>query len=222
MQKYVTYMRVSTAEQGRSGLGLDAQKRDIAIFLDTYSEVPFEVIGEFTDILSGTDDDRPELTKAIELAKKTGADLLVAKLDRLSRRVSFVAALMEDPKLSLRVAQMPYADKFQLHIYAALAEQERDFISKRTKAALQEAKARGQKLGGLRDKTMKRNEAVKANAKARAERLAGIIQPLRDAGKPLREIAVHLDRAGIKTARGGRWNASQVKRIIDRLQAAQA
>lgn len=120
MQKYVTYMRVSTAEQGKSGLGLEAQKRDMSIFLETYSEVPFEVIGEFTDVLSGTDDSRPELTKAIDLARKTGAELLVAKLDRLSRRVSFIASLMEDPKLSLRVAQMPHADKFQLHVYAVL------------------------------------------------------------------------------------------------------
>ena len=217
MRKYVTYMRVSTAEQGKSGLGLEAQKRDISIFLDTYSEVPFEVIGEFTDVLSGTDDDRPELTKAIGLAKKTGADFLVAKLDRLSRRVSFIAKLMEDPKLSFRVAQMPHADKFQLHVYAALAEQERDFISKRTKAALAEAKARGQKLGGLRDKTMKRNNAVKANANARAEKIAGIVVPLREAGRTLREIASHLDRAGVATARGGRWNASQVQRVLRRV-----
>lgn len=219
MQKYVTYTRVSTAEQGKSGLGLEAQKRDIAIYLEVYSEVPYEVLGEFTDVLSGAEDDRPELAKAVDLAKRSGAELLVAKLDRLSRRVSFISALMDDAKLKLRVAQMPNADKFQLHIYAALAEQEREFISKRTKAALQEAKARGQKLGGLRDKTMKRNDAVKANAKARAEKIAGIVQPLRDTGKPLREIAEHLDRAGIQTARGGRWNASQVKRVLDRLSA---
>lgn len=217
MQKYVTYMRVSTAEQGKSGLGLEAQKRDISIFLETYSEVPFEVIGDFTDVLSGTDDSRPELAKAIDLAKKAGADLLIAKLDRLSRRVSFIASLMEDPKLSLRVAQMPYADKFQLHIYAALAEQERDFISKRTKAALQEAKKRGQKLGGLRDKTMKRNHVVKANANARAEKIAGIVVPLREAGKTLREIAAQLDQAGVSTARGGRWRASQVQRVLHRV-----
>ena len=217
MRKYVTYMRVSTAEQGKSGLGLEAQKRDISIFLDTSSDVPFEVIGEFTDVLSGTDDDRPELKKAIDLAKKSGADLLVAKLDRLSRRVSFIAKLMEDPKLSFRVAQMPHADKFQLHVYAALAEQERDFISKRTKAALAEAKARGQKLGGLRDKTIQRNHAVKANARARAEKIAGLVIPLRDAGKTLREIASHLDRADIATARGGHWNASQVQRVLQRV-----
>ncbi len=187
MQQYVNYMRVSTAEQGRSGLGLDAQRRDIDLFLENYSEAPFKVIGEFTDVLSGRDDDRPELSKAIALAKQSGAALLVSKLDRLSRRVSFIAALMDDPKLDLRVAQMPNADKFQLHIYAALAEQERDFISKRTKAALREAKARGVKLGGLRDKTMKRNEVVKANALVRAEKVAGIVQPLKGAGRPLRE-----------------------------------
>lgn len=217
MRKYVAYMRVSTAEQGRSGLGLEAQKRDISIFLETYSELPFEVIGEFTDVLSGRDDERPALNQAISLAKKTGADLLVAKLDRLSRRVSFVAKLMEDPKLSLRVAQMPHADKFQLHVYAALAEQERDFISKRTKAALVEAKARGRALGGLRDKTFRRNDAVKANAKARAEKIGGIVVPLREAGKTLREIAMHLDRAGVATAQGGRWNASQVQRVLQRV-----
>lgn len=112
---------------------------------------------------------------------------------------------------------MPYADKFQLHIYAALAEQERDFISKRTKAALQEAKARGTKLGGLRDKTMKRNEAAKANADARAARLRGLVEPMRRDGKSLRQIAEKLDRAGVTTARGGSWNAAQVSRVIKRL-----
>ena len=217
MKQYVVYKRVSTAEQGRSGLGLDAQERDIRIFLETYSDVPYEVAGEFTDVLSGKDDARPELTKAVDLAKRTGAELLVAKLDRLSRRVSFIAGLMEDPKLSLRVAQMPYADKFQLHIYAALAEQERDFISKRTSAALAEAKRRGTKLGGLRDATMKRNDAVKANAQRRAEKVEGIIVPLRDAGKTLRAIADELNKASIPTARGGLWQASQVQRTLDRL-----
>ena len=219
MKQYVTYMRVSTAEQGRSGLGLDAQKRDISIYLDTYSEVPFEILEEYTDILSGGDDDRPELAKAIDLAKRTGAELLIAKLDRLSRKVAFIARLMDDPKLSMRVAQMPNADKFQLHVYAALAEQERDFISKRTNAALREAKARGQKLGGLRDKTMKRNDAVKANALARAKKIEGIIQPLRASGMSLRDIASELGRADVQTARGGLWTASQVKRVLDRLAA---
>ncbi|SIO00719.1 recombinase family protein [Vannielia litorea] len=220
MKHYVTYKRVSTSEQGRSGLGLDAQERDIQLFLETYSDVPFEVLGEFTDVLSGTDDERPELAKAIELAKRTGAELLIAKLDRLSRRVSFISALMEDSKLSLRVAQMPYADKFQLHIYAALAEQERDFISKRTKAALAEAKRRGVVLGGMRDATMKRNEAVKANAQRRAEKVEGVVVPLRQNGLSLRAIAEELNRVGVKTARGGQWQASQVKRVLERLDAS--
>ena len=218
MHQYVVYKRVSTKEQGRSGLGLEAQDRDIALFLERFSAVPYEVLGEFTDVLSGADGDRPELAKAIDLARKTGATLLVSKLDRLSRKVSVIATLMEDKRVAFRVAQMPNADNFQLHIYAALAEQEREFISARTKAALAEAKARGTKLGGLRDKTMKRNEAVKANAAARAARVAGLIMPLREAGKPLREIAEHLNKAGVATARGGQWQASQVMRVLNRLE----
>jgi len=217
MKQYVVYKRVSTADQGRSGLGLEAQQRDIELFLTNYSDIPFEIIGEFIDVQSGKDDDRPELTKAIALAKRIGAELLVSKLDRLSRRVSFIAALMEEKKLTLRVASMPTADSFQLHIYAALAEQERNFISLRTKAALAEAKAKGRKLGGMRDKTMKRNEVVKANANRRAGNIAGIILPLRDAGKTLREIATELDRAGVQTARGGSWSATQVQRALARV-----
>lgn len=192
------------------------------LFLDNYSEVPYEVVGDFTDVLSGADDERPELAKAIAVAKRSGAELLVAKLDRLSRRVSFIAKLMEEPKLALRVAQMPNADNFQLHIYAALAEQERDFISKRTKAALAEAKRRGTKLGGMRDATMRRNEVVKANAQRRAEKVEGLLIPLRTAGKSLRAIADELNIAGVKTARGGQWQASQVKRVLDRLDKSDA
>lgn len=217
MKRYVIYRRVSTEDQGKNGHGIDAQKRDIGLFLESYSEEPFEVVEEFEDRLSGKSADRPELTKALETVRKTGAELLVSKLDRLSRKVSFIATIMDDPKVKLRAASMPYADNFQLHIYAALAEQEREFISTRTKAALVEAKAKGKKLGGLRDKTMKRNEAVKANANRRADKIAGIVVPLRDAGKTLREIASHLERAGIATARGGHWNASQVQRVLRRI-----
>lgn len=217
MLEYVIYRRVSTKEQGRSGLGLDAQDRDVELFLERFNAEPYTISATFTDVLSGTDNDRPELTAALDMCRTTGATLLVSKLDRLSRKVSTVATLMEDRRINFRVAQMPNADKFQLHIYAALAEQEREFISARTKAALAEAKARGTRLGGLRDKTMQRNAAIQANAKLRAEKVAGIVVPLRDAGKPLREIADHLNRAGVQTARGGRWQASQVKRVIDRL-----
>lgn len=214
MKKYVTYRRVSTAEQGKSGLGLEAQARDIELYLSTYSETPYEVTGEFVDVVSGTDNERPELAKAIAQAKATGAELLVAKLDRLSRRVSFIATLMEEKRLTLRVADLPNADGFQLHIYASLAEQERKFISLRTKAALA---ASTKKLGGLRDKTGQRNAVVKANAKRRADSVAGLILPLREAGRTLRDIAAELDKAGVKTARGGTWQASQVKRVLERL-----
>ena len=217
MQKYVTYKRVSTADQGRSGLGLAAQERDIGIFLEAYSEGPYEVLGDFVEVQTGKADNRVELTKALELVRATGAELLVAKLDRLSRKVSFIATLMEDRRVSLRVAAMPSADKFQLHIYAALAEQEREFISIRTKAALAEAKDRGVKLSGLRDATGKRNQAVQAKAKERAEKVAGIIVPLRNQGASLRDIAAALNNSGVATARGGQWQASQVQRTLRRL-----
>lgn len=218
MQHYVIYRRVSTSEQGRSGLGLDAQDRDIGLFLEGFSEAPYEVLGTFTDVLSGASDDRPELGKALELVRKEGATLLVSKLDRLSRKVSFIATLMDDKAVQLRVAAMPSADKFQLHIYAALAEQEREFISMRTKSALAEAKARGTKLGGLRDATGKRNEAVKAQAAKRAARVAGIVLPLHKQGESLRRISDVLNASGVTTARGGAWHPSQVKRTLERLE----
>jgi len=217
MIRYVTYKRVSTKEQGRSGLGLAAQERDIRLFLTSYSPEPWEVIGEFLDVQSGADDSRPELEKAIVLAKKEKATLLVAKLDRLSRKVSFIGRLTDDAKLDFKVAQMPNADKFQLHIYAALAEKERDFISQRTKAALAQST---KKLGGLRDATMKRNAVLKDQADQRASRLRGIVMPLREKGSSLREIAGALNAAGIDAPRGGQWQAAQVKRLLDRLIAA--
>lgn len=217
MPRYVTYQRVSTREQGKSGLGLDAQERDIRLFLESYSEEPWEVIGAFVEIQSGAEDDRHELAKAIALAKREKAILLVSKLDRLSRKVSFIASLMDDKKLAFKVACMPYADKFQLHIHAALAEQEREFISQRTKAALREAKNNGRVLGGLRPGTAERNEGAKLAADDRARKLETIVKPLREANASLRDIAAALNGAGIKTARGCDWSASTVMRILDRI-----
>lgn len=221
MQQFVIYRRVSTEEQGKSGLGLDAQTRDIDMFLTHYAETPFEVVAEFTEVQSGKDSDRPELAKALDLCRKLGATLLVAKLDRLSRRVSQIATLMEDRRIRFRVASMPHADNFQLHIYAALAEQEREFISRRTKAALAEAKAKGKKLGGIRPKTEARNLAVKAQAEGYAQKVAGMVQPMRQAGKTLREIADTLNASSVETSRGGRWSAAQVMRTLERLEVAQ-
>lgn len=214
--RYVIYYRVSTKRQGESGLGLDAQKRDIDLYFNNYVNSSYSVIGEFTDIGSGADDDRTELHKAIALAKKEKATLLVAKLDRLSRRVSFMAKLIEDKRLMLKVACMPNADKFQLHIYIALAEQERDFISKRTKDALRQAKARGVKLGGLRDKTNERNKALVANAQARADKLLPTILPMRQQGYTLKQIADELISLSVPTAQGGVWTAKAVSRLLAR------
>ncbi len=217
MISYVTYRRVSTQEQGRSGLGLDAQTRDINLYLEHYSEEPWEIVGEFTEVHSGFNNDRPVLAEALALAKKSKAILLVAKLDRLSRRVSMIAALMETKGLTFKVANLPSADQFQLHLYAALAEKERDFISQRTRAALVEAKARGVKLGGLRDSTMKRNKVRAAMAQERAEKLREIVAPLRDQGASIRTIVAALNKANIATPQGGAWHPSTVARLVARL-----
>jgi len=217
MNRYVTYKRVSSKKQGKSGLGLDAQERDIRLFLDNYSETPWEIVGDFVEVESGASGDRAELKEATATAKKLKAILLVAKLDRLSRDVGFIDGLIKDKRLDFKVASMPNADKFMLQIYAVLAEKERDFISTRTKAALAEAKARGVKLGGMRDKTMQRNIVVKKNAQDRAERLRGLVGPMVADGLALRTMAVALTEAGVSTARGGEWTAMQVSRIVQRL-----
>jgi DNA invertase Pin-like site-specific DNA recombinase len=217
MIQYVIYKRVSTKEQGKSGLGLDAQSRDIQSYLEHYSGQPYEILGEFLDILSGADDNRPELEKAIQLAKKAKAILLVAKLDRLSRKVSFIAKLTDDKKLQFKVACLPNADKTMLHIYAVLAEQERDFISQRTKAALREAKARGVKLGGIRRGTLERAKAKQQDAHLRAKRVEDIVIPLRNQGATLQSIANALNKTHEKTFSGKNWSPVQVSRVISRL-----
>lgn len=214
--KYVIYYRVSTKKQGESGLGLEAQKRDIEIFLERYSATPFEVLQEFTEVESGKVDSRPILQAAMALAKKEKATLLVAKLDRLSRDVEFIAGVIK--RCDVKVACMPNADRFQLHIYAALAEQEREFISQRTKQALQAAKARGVKLGGMRDATMQRNVALSQYTDAFAEKHRGLLEGLVAQGKSLRSMASSLNASGLKTTTGKEFTAVQVSRLIDRLQ----
>ncbi|MBY2965550.1 recombinase family protein [Rhizobium leguminosarum] len=216
MLQYVRYTRVSTARQGQSGLGLGAQDLDIDVYLANYSDVPYEVIGRFQDIESGANDDRPELQRALDLCRKTGAILLVAKLDRLSRKVARIATLMEDKRVKFAVANLPKADKAMLHMYAVMAEMERDFISARTKAALAVAKSRGSRLGGLRDKTMKRNEAIQEKAAGEARKLMATIGPMRAGGATLMRIAAALNENGVKTSRGGSWTATQVSRVIER------
>ncbi|MEH6467002.1 MAG: recombinase family protein [Porticoccus sp.] len=185
------------------------------ILICSLADTPWDVIGSFTEVESGKNSDRPELKKAINLAKKEEALLLVAKLDRLSRDVEFIAGVIKS--INIKVASMPNADNFQLHIYAALAEKERDFISTRTKQALAAAKERGVKLGGLRDKTGERNIAKKAQATERAESIRTLIEPMVKSGYSLRKIASSLNSANQTTASGAEYKAVTVSRIIKRL-----
>lgn len=221
MHTYVAYLRVSTKEQGRSGLGLQAQRRDIALFAQNSSSEA-SVIAEYTDVHSGSDSTRDKLSEAISHAKKSGATLLVSKLDRLSRKVSFIATLLEDKQLNFKVASMPNADKFQLHIYAALAEQERDFISLRTKAALAEKKANGAILGGLRDKTNRRNRAKIKQAEEYALQMWKIIEPMYKLKLSYRQIANRLNGNGCKSRCGGFFHAQTVKNIVIRCNSLQS
>ena len=221
MKKFVVYTRVSTKRQGDSGLGLAAQERDIDLYLTTYADVPYEVIGTFCDIESGTKNTRQEMNKALDLVRQTGATMLVAKLDRLSRSVAFIATLMEDKRVDLKVAAIPTADKMMLHMYAVMSEAERDFISLRTSAALQAAKARGTKLGGARPNQQARHDAVKALAVSNADRVAPIIMDQKKAGKTYRDIADQLNVMLVPTARGGKWHNTTVRNYHKMLQNTQ-
>jgi len=216
MEKFVLYVRVSTKRQGKTGNGLEAQKRDIQLFLDNYAEEPFEVLAEYQDIESGRYDDRTELQKAIALCKKEKATLLVSKLDRLSRKVSYLASLMEDKKLNFRVASMPNADKFQLHIYAALAEQERDFISTRTKAALASVKAKGTLLGGARANQKARHQAMRKQTDAYTKKLIKFIEPMVKSKQSYHSIARALTDNNVQTRSGGNWYAATVRNYYQR------
>lgn len=215
-EKYIAYLRVSTKEQGRSGLGLEAQRRDINLFISNYASEG-DLLETYTDIVSGSNSSRQALTEAITRAKQLNATLIVSKLDRLSRKVSFVATLMEDKTLKLKVASMPNADKFQLHIYAALAEQERDFISMRTKAALAEKKASGATLGGLRDTTNQRNAEKQRIANENAMRISSLILPMKESGMSLRSIAERLNSNGLSTPQGKSYSAQTVSNAIKRI-----
>ena len=215
MLQFIKYVRVSTKGQGDSGLGLEAQERDIKLYLDHYAKEPFEVIAEFTEIASGAKTDNPKLMEAIELSRKAKATILASRLDRICRDLEFIAGLIK--RVDFKVAQFPYADKFQLHLQAAMGEQELEFISLRTKAALAAAKARGVKLGGARANNQSRHEAVKKLADANAKRVMPIIVDSRKLGKSFRDIAKVLNDLEVKTAKGGRWHPSTVHNYANRI-----
>ncbi|OUR75979.1 resolvase [Alphaproteobacteria bacterium 46_93_T64] len=213
MVEYVTYYRVSTDKQGRSGLGLEAQQNAVSDFIGNI--VPLE---EFTEIESGKKADRPELLKALALCKKRKARLVIAKLDRLSRNVAFIANLM-DSKADFVACDMPEANKLTIHILAAVAEHEREMISQRTKVALQAAKARGVKLGSPNPEKGSKVGVVQLtrNADRFAYNVVPIIHEIQAAGvKTYRGIAQALNARGIQTARGGDWHPATVRNIVNR------
>ena len=191
MVDYVAYYRVSTEKQGKSGLGLAAQKSKLDAFVSSSDRI----LQEFVDIQSGRKDDRTDLSKALAFAKAKKATLLIARLDRFSRRVSFIARIM-DEGISLCCAEMPNASEFQLHIFAALAQEERRLISERTKAALAEAKKRGRKLGANGAK-------LAAVNKRQADSFAGSVRAaVCSIGleKSYTEIARKLNEQGLRTS----------------------
>lgn len=218
--RYVLYRRVSTDEQGRSGLGLEAQKRDLDLYLATREGA--EVVADLVEVASGGKSDRPVLTEALALCRKQKATLLVAKLDRLSRNVAFVATLLEDKSVEFVVASLPQASRFELHLYAALAEQEREWVSLRTKAALDAARKRGVKLGGARPHLAGLNEAKKQRVREEAEALAPLALPLRAQGLSLRAVCDRLNAAGVRTRNGKPLYAVKLRNLLLALEPAAA
>ncbi len=208
--KTVSYLRVSTKNQGKSGLGLEAQRERINLFVKTYDG---DLVAEYVDIESGSKNERVELQKAIAHAKKIKGTLVIAKLDRISRRVSFIANLMESG-IDFKFADMGNANSFQLHIYAALAQEERRLISERTKSALQAAKARGVKLGENGKVLAKHNRHV---ATCFAEGLKEHLYMLRSKGLSYRAIAIELNKQNIQSYAGKKWYGSSVRRAYNRL-----
>jgi len=209
MNKAVSYLRVSTAKQGKSGLGLEAQRASIGRLL---GEKGTELVKEFVDIETGSRNERNGLEDAMAYAKKTDALLVIAKLDRISRRVSFIAALMESG-IKFAIADLPNANAFQIHIYAALAQEERRLISERTKAALQAAKQRGIVLGKTGAALAERNIQA-ANSFARS--VKDMLVDLRDSGMTYKEIADDMNDKRIPSFTGGKWHGMTVKRAYSR------
>jgi DNA invertase Pin-like site-specific DNA recombinase len=214
----IAYIRVSTQRQGKSGLGLEAQRAAIEAFAQANG---LNILAVHTEVETGKGADaldrRPILAAALAQARKAKASVVVAKLDRLSRDVAFIAGLMAQ-RVPFVVTELGVdADPFMLHIYAALAEKERALISARTSAALQARKAQGVKLGNPRaaEASVLAGEAKRANADAFAANVLPIVHQLQAAGvTTLAAIAEALNARGVKTARGGDWHASSVRNIL--------
>ena len=222
--RYVAYYRVSTQRQGASRLGLEAQRSAVEAFV---AQRGGQVLAERVEVESGKRNDRPELAEALAEAKRLGAVLLIAKLDRLARNVHFISGLLESG-VEVQACDMPEANRFLLHVMSAVAEHEAAAISARTKAALAAAKARGKALGWAIPERAEEARAASAAAAERrvaeADKFAGQVGPLVQAlaaeGRSLRAIAAELNGRGITTPRGKAWAATSVRNVLARLEAA--
>ncbi|HMO83439.1 MAG TPA: recombinase family protein [Lacipirellulaceae bacterium] len=209
----VAYFRVSTAKQGRSGLGLEAQQAAVEAHAKAAGA---KIIATFTEVESGKRSGRPELARAVAACRRHGATLVIAKLDRLARNVAFVANLMES-KVPFVACDNPHATPFTIHILAAVAEQEALAISQRTKDALARAKARGVALGCDNMTPCIRARGTAANAIAAqqyADKVLPLARKLRDAGESLATIADKLTDGGTLTRRGKAWSATSIMRLL--------
>jgi len=212
--RFVAYYRVSTARQGQSGLGLEAQQEAVTRYLNGGS---WDLIEAFTEIETGKGANalamRPQLRAALDYARKHKATLVIAKLDRLARNVHFVSGLLETG-VDFVAADRPDADRFTLHLEAALAEREARVISERTKAALAAAKRRGVVLGANGKTLAVRN---RAEAVERVAPMAGRLKALRGEGLSLRRIATTLNDEGVSSPGGGAWYPANVQRALERV-----
>lgn len=220
--RFISYLRVSTARQGASGLGLEAQRDAVSRYLNGGH---WQLVQEIVEVESGKRNDRPAIAEALRLCRLHKATLVIAKLDRLARNVHFISSLMESG-VDFVACDFPEANRLTVHILAAVAEHEAAMISARTKDALRAAKARGVALGGLRGDTERlasmaakgtRQSAIvrqQSAAKRRADLLPAIEDLRAKGATSLRAIAKGLNRAGLTTPRGGKWTATQVLRTL--------
>lgn len=217
MKKFVAYYRVSTQKQGNSGLGIDAQKTMVLNFIKDGDIL----INQFEEIESGKNDNRPQLIKAIEKSKAENATLLIAKLDRLSRNAGFIF-LLKDSNVDFKCCDMPDANSLTIGIMAVLAQEERELISKRTIAALQELKKKGIKLGNPQNLTSNArklaSEAIKQKALNNQNNVkaTALIVSLKNGGQSYRSIASELNKSGFKTSKGFDFTSSQVFVLYER------
>lgn len=216
--KFVSYLRVSTQRQGRSGLGLEAQREAVAAYLNGGR---WTLVQELVEVESGRRNDRPKLAEALALCRVHRATLVIAKLDRLARNVHFISGLLESGA-EFAAVDLPQANKLTIHVMAAMAEYEAAAISARTKAALAAAKARGTKLGGLRwqvGAVARQGSAAsaavrRARAAERRADLLPVVRSIRESGaSSLRQMAATLNAQGVPAVRGGLWSAAQVQRL---------